>query len=161
MNSSKGFTLIELLVVISIIGLLSSVVLSSLNTARDKAKDSAMKQSAHQLINLMALNYDDYGSYCQLQYAWINQSGGTCDTIFSGDHAPKAREICNNIYGNANDIWTPTGGYRIYSNTSIGCATTYSFMIALHNNKWYCIGSSGAKGEYPSYTSQPGCYNNP
>ena len=45
----KGFTLIELLVVIAIIGILSSVVLASFNTARQKALEtnSALSQSSY------------------------------------------------------------------------------------------------------------------
>ena len=59
----KGFTLIELLVVISIIGLLSSVVLASLNTARAKSRDARRISDIRQIRNALELYKDSTGYY--------------------------------------------------------------------------------------------------
>jgi len=57
-----GFTLIELLVVISVIGLLASVILISLNSARLKARDARRKADINQLTKAIMLYYDKYGA---------------------------------------------------------------------------------------------------
>jgi prepilin-type N-terminal cleavage/methylation domain-containing protein len=54
----KGFTLIELLVVIAIIGLLSSVVLASLNTARGKGANASVKSNLNNIRAQAELVYD-------------------------------------------------------------------------------------------------------
>ncbi len=62
-SQSRGFTLIELLVVIAIIGLLSSVVLASLNTARSKARDVSRREAMQQLTVAFELYFNDNGRY--------------------------------------------------------------------------------------------------
>lgn len=59
----RGFTLIELLVVIAIIGILSSVVLASLNTARLKSRDTRRISDIKQLQLALALYFDSAGGY--------------------------------------------------------------------------------------------------
>ena len=72
----KGFTLIELLVVISIIGLLSSVVLASLNTSREKARIAGALQFAASHFN--AFGVEAIGVYK------FNESSGTATNDSSG-----------------------------------------------------------------------------
>ena len=62
-NSKNGFTLIELLVVVAIIGLLSSIVLASLNSARAKGRDAKRASSVHQLKIALEFYYDANGVY--------------------------------------------------------------------------------------------------
>lgn len=61
MHSRKGFTLIELLVVISIIALLSGIVMSSLNSARDKARTANAKAELQQLAIAVTALANDTG----------------------------------------------------------------------------------------------------
>jgi prepilin-type N-terminal cleavage/methylation domain-containing protein len=66
-KNSQGFTLIELLVVVAIIGILSSVVLASLNTARGKARDTVRLSDMHTLQTALALYMSNHGTYPNAQ----------------------------------------------------------------------------------------------
>ncbi|MDO8523862.1 MAG: prepilin-type N-terminal cleavage/methylation domain-containing protein [bacterium] len=63
MRTKRGFTLIELLVVIAIIGILSSIVLASLNTARLKSRDTRRVADVKQLQLALALYFDSNAMY--------------------------------------------------------------------------------------------------
>lgn len=67
---SSGFTLIELLVVIAIIGLLATVVLVSLNTARANAKNSRQKLDLVQMGKALELYFSEFDAYPSTGGVW-------------------------------------------------------------------------------------------
>lgn len=160
-RGSRGFTLIELLVVISIIGLLSSVVLASLQTARAKANDASIQASVRQFAILLETERTERGSYAYLQSDW-DYTVAECNNSFATSFfVTRAREICVDII--------ERGGGQFYTgtnNTTFPRTSNYAIMARLPGqNTYFCVGSSGRNSDTtPSPAdnwNREGCYNNP
>lgn len=89
-KQNRGFTLIELLVVIAIIGILSSVVLASLNSARAKARDAFRKSEMKQLQLALELYLDSNNAYPSTGGQWWGMSvnGGSRTTSGANAYIP-------------------------------------------------------------------------
>lgn len=59
----KGFTLVELLVVVSLVGILATLVLANLNSARQRGRDAQRKSDLKNIATALRLYYNDYGTY--------------------------------------------------------------------------------------------------
>ncbi len=91
-NSNKGFTLIELLVVVAIIGILSSVVLASLSSAREKARIASVKSNMKNMVTEAELYYSDNGTYSGM----CNNTTGACNGTMA--------KYCNSIISNGDTV---------------------------------------------------------
>ena len=60
---NRGFALLELLVVIAIIGILSAIVIASLNDSRRKSRNVSVVEQVHQYHKALELYYSNNGSY--------------------------------------------------------------------------------------------------
>ncbi|MFZ2049209.1 MAG: type II secretion system protein [Minisyncoccia bacterium] len=78
-KQDKGFTLVELMTVIAIIGLLSTVVLSSVNSAKIKANNAKIKMNAKQIANAIYLARDPVTGAWPGNGTWqCLKASGTC-----------------------------------------------------------------------------------
>lgn len=155
--TKSGFTLIELLVVIAIIGILASVILASLNSARDKGRDSAIKSTFSQLRTQLEIYYDTNKNYgvivpsnikgsCALHASDLPGASYPCSvlndpTIFAliQDIAKKTSDPCKCV--RVNITVTPTPGYAIYA--TVGDPDKSDFIYP-----GWCIDSTGIAVSY-------------
>ena len=77
----SGFTLIELLMVISIIGVLSTIAMTTLSGVRAKARDTVRLSNTEQIKNALRLYYADRGTYPEESSSngdveWSYEDGG-------------------------------------------------------------------------------------
>ncbi len=141
MRNSKGFTLIELLVVIAIIGLLSSVVLASLSSARKKAKDVVVQSSLIQMRTEATLYYSDnnnYGTAGSYGYMFNN---GTPSNLSGACGTERAKVILKEVESNAAYDFA-------YCIVGVGGKSFISFAYLLTKAPTgnYCVGSNGFGG---------------
>jgi prepilin-type N-terminal cleavage/methylation domain-containing protein len=78
-KKERGFTLIELLVVVAIIGLLASVVLASLNSARIKGRDAKRKEDLHSIQIALGIYFSVNGTFPNCGY-WVQSTDVTWNT---------------------------------------------------------------------------------
>lgn len=128
---NRGFTLIELLVVIAIVGILSAVVLSQLNSAREKGADAAVKSNLVSVRSVAETLYDNgYNGYQGIcsdskmtgphnAAVAAGGNGGTC-TSNSGAYADWAglktdltKAWCVDSTGNSRMIPKPGSGITV------------------------------------------------
>lgn len=91
----KGFTLIELLVVVAIIGILSSVVLASLNNARGRGADASIKSNLANIRAQAEMIYDtdsDYDAVCGVNS--VTQNSTVASMISAANSASGSTAVC-------------------------------------------------------------------
>lgn len=161
----QGFTLIELLVVIAIIGILSAIVLASLNTARKKGVDASIQGDLHTISTQAALDYDSYpNAYSATTVATL----GTETTSYAiGTGAPGTAAVGPFEAGSLGDATAEAALNAAASVAGGGIQFGYSptayvveAQLTAAASTYWCIDSTGiAKGESaalaPGATSCP------
>jgi type IV pilus assembly protein PilA len=135
MNSkNKGFTLIELLVVIAIIGILSSVVLASLNSARNKGADAAIKSNLANLRAQAEIYYDGTG-------ASSYGAASNCAVTNAGVFSPNPCTAVNTVLAQGLAAAAAASGATAYANNT---TTAWAAFATLKAGGNYCVDSTGA-----------------
>ncbi|MEZ4211246.1 MAG: prepilin-type N-terminal cleavage/methylation domain-containing protein [Candidatus Paceibacterota bacterium] len=121
----RGFTLIELLVVVAIIGILSSIVLVSLNSARAKGRDASAKGSVSSIRAAAEIYYDTNN----------NSYNGMCD---DSPDVIQLMDAAERQVGQAPECASDDFAYAVTVPLNAG------------DDKFFCVDSTGFAGDFTS-----------
>lgn len=140
-SSKKGFTLIELLVVVAIIGLLASVIMVSLNSARAKGRDARRMSDIKQISNAIELYISTYdhvpdlgNSDCLIPNSpsWscvATSEAGVNWSVLESELSPFMAKLPTDPSPATNNSW-----YTYYAPSNISTATdSYTYGIFAQN----------------------------
>jgi len=160
MKKDKGFTLIEILIVISLMGLLSFIVLASLDKAREMGRDSQMQSQFASLRAQAEKFYNKYNTFGTLpppNFGW-----GLCSKKGDGFGGAEGPGLLKDIANTANASGIETGNETAGALDKVTCHAT--------NDKWVveaptstnasvlCVDSTGITTQ--KFTVLRGDFNN-
>ncbi len=131
-KTSRGFTLIELLVVIAIIGILSSVVLASLTTARTRGTAAAIQSEMSNMRAQAELFYSTNGNTYAANTGAADTASTTASSLF-------LEGATNGLSKLVNDTAAKGATGQTYAASSSAWA-----YQAQYNGTYYCVDSAGS-----------------
>jgi prepilin-type N-terminal cleavage/methylation domain-containing protein len=130
-KTTQGFTLIELLVVIAIIGILSSIVIASLNSARTKGSVAAAKGQLAQLRTQAENYYDNNGGYATSSVTAAQTTCNAANTMFvDSTIATQITQIGTNVLATNCGMSADRQKFRV--------------SVQLKDSTFWCVDNQGA-----------------
>ncbi len=140
----RGFTLIELLVVIAIIGVLATVVIGSVNSARVKAADAAIKGNISNVRTTAETIYDETGNYTSV---CATTSKGYEGVLAAAKVHGSTITVASNTTGAAAN--TASGILAVCVSNGVSWAAVSPLKGANYSTAW-CADSSGSNKSVPA-----------
>ena len=133
-KDKKAFTLIELLVVIAIIGLLSTLSIIALNSARAKARDAKRVSDVKQIQVALEMYYNEMADYPTSIAGGVSATGGTFLRVTPTPPTPIDGPACNVVA----DATYSTTEYKYVRTGTAGNVPSYTIG--------FCVGSDIGQG---------------